>query len=66
MIEDFATGMDHFIEARALDETDYVLIDNIHHLTMFMEATWSKVKGPTGPKSRHLLAAPLFGCSAQL
>lgn len=44
LIEDFATGMDHFVEARALDETDDGLIESIRHLTAFIEAAQSKVK----------------------
>ena len=42
LIEDFTTGMNHFVKARTLDETDEVVIESIRHLTTFMEATQLK------------------------
>lgn len=47
LIEDYKNGMEHFMKARTLDETDGIVIDSIRHLAIFMEALQWKVQGDT-------------------
>lgn len=44
LIEDYATGMEHFGKARALDETDEIVIESLDNLATFMEAMQWKEK----------------------
>lgn len=57
LIEDYETGMDHFVKARMLDENDEIIIESMRHLTAFIEATQWKVEADNYFAGGYLMKA---------